>query len=408
MTAAAQDDISIYDRMVRPATEVAHLLATGKRRHELMAYFGAADYQMLCDLAQKATAAEQDPDRLVYIIPGILGSQLCLPRERPAPDNLLWLDPYDVHLGLLTQLALSRSPVRACGPVLHGYLPLKLTLEAAGYTVHGFDYDWRRDIAATATALALRLATESAREISLIAHSMGGLVARIALHAESGQRVQRLITLGTPHGGSFAPVLAVRGVYPVLRRLAQIDPFHSAEDIAREVFASFHSLYQMLPQNHSPDLIDARNWPRSGPQPNATLLARVPMLDLGGTDARISAIAGHGFDSVVSVANVDDGFYYRFDGNGDGTVPTDRATLEGCEAWYCNVTHNELLRSPVVHDAVLQLLADCAPRLPGAPPPSKLPVHAASDSELREHLRDKIDWSQLDRAQRSAYLDSLK
>ncbi len=56
------------------------------------------------------------------------------------------------------------------------------------------------------------------------------------------------------------------------------------------------------------------------------------------------------------------------DFSGDGTVPTARAMLAGCEAWYCQVPHNELMRSKVVHDAVLQLLADAAPQLSHAPP----------------------------------------
>ena len=41
--------------------------------------------------------------------------------------------------------------------------------------------------------------------ITLVAHSMGGLVARVYLQMLGGdRRVDRLITLGTPHGGSHA------------------------------------------------------------------------------------------------------------------------------------------------------------------------------------------------------------
>jgi hypothetical protein len=295
----------------------------------------------------------------------------------------------------------------ACGPVPHGYLPLKLRLAAAGYTVRCFDYDWRRDIAESGAVLARRLATEPARDLSVIGHSMGGLIARIALRSTTGPRIQRLITLGTPHGGSYAPVQAVRGVYPLVRRLAQIDNVHSAEALARDVFSSFHSLYQMLPLDGALDLIDSRNWPSTGPQPNATLLDRVTMLQLGGPDARISAIAGFGYETAVNVTRLQDDFYYRFDFTGDGTVPTTRATLDGCEAWYCQVPHNELTRSPVVHEAVLQLLADAAPQLAGAPPALLNNPRGASDSELRRQLCNKIDWSQLDALQRRQFLDSL-
>jgi pimeloyl-ACP methyl ester carboxylesterase len=291
--------------------------------------------------------------------------------------------------------------------VLHTFLPMKLALEAAGYTVRCFDYDWRRDIAETGAVLARQLASEPARELNVIGHSMGGLIARIAMLTDVGQRIARLITLGTPHGGSYAPVQAIRGVYPLVRRLAQIDPLHNAEALAREVFSSFHSMYQLLPLDGTLDLIDSRNWPSTGPQPNATLLDRVPMLRLGGPDARISAIAGFGFETAVNITRIDDDFFYRYDFSGDGTVPTARATLEGCEAWYCNVAHNELMRSPVVHAAVQDMLADAAPKLAGAPPAMHGNPVGASDSDLRRLFVDKIDWSHLDPLQRRQFLDSL-
>ncbi len=400
-------DVSPYDRLVWPEGVVEQLLATGERRRELVAYFGESEYERLRPLAIAAAAAAQDPQRCVYIVPGIMGSQLGLPRVRPLPDNLLWLDPNDISCGALTQLTMPGLPVLACGPVLHTFLPMKLSLEAAGYTVRCFDFDWRRDIAETGAVLAMRLQSETAREINVVGHSMGGLIARIAMQSAVGQRIQRLITLGAPHGGSYAPVQAIRGVYPLVRRLAQIDPMHSAEVLAREVFASFHSLYQLLPLDGTLDLIDSRNWPSTGPQPNATLLDRVPMLQLGKPDARISAIAGYGYETAVNVTRIDDDFFYRMDFAGDGTVPTSRATLEGCEAWYCNVAHNELMRSPIVHAAVRELLADAAPKLAGAPPAQRGNPSGASDSDLRRHFVDKIDWWQLDPVQRRQFLDSL-
>jgi pimeloyl-ACP methyl ester carboxylesterase len=393
--------------MARTEAVVAQFLATGQRGRELIAYFGEAEYHSLSALAHAAASSTQDPDRVVYIIPGIMGSQLCLPRDRPEPDNLLWLDPLDIYHGRMSLLTLTRSPIRACGPMLYGYLPLKFALETAGFTVRCFDYDWRRDIADSGAALALRLAAETARDISLVAHSMGGLVARAALRAAAGMKVQRVITLGTPHGGSFTPVQAVRGVYPLIRRLAQLDATHSAEELARDVFASFYSLYQLLPLRHALDLIDARTWPSTGPQPNATLLGRVPMLDLGGADPRIAAIAGSGFETAVNVANIDDEFLYRMDYSGDGTVPTARATIAGCEAWYCDVSHNELMRDANVHAAVVQLLNDSTPKLPGAPPQRIDAPRSVSDTQLRQQFTEKIDWLALNPAARRQYLDSL-
>jgi hypothetical protein len=227
------------------------------------------------------------------------------------------------------------------------------------------------------------------------------------MRTEAGQRVRQLVTLGVPHGGSFAPVQAVRGSYPLVRRLAQLDPRHDAETLAREVFASFHSLYQMLPRDGITDLMNQRNWPATGPQPNATLLDRVKYLQLGGLDARISAIAGYGFQTVDRVAQVEGEFYYRYSYAGDGTVPAARAVLPGAPAWYCNAAHNELSRSPVVHAALLAILAGRAPQLLDAVPPMRGSLSSVAESELRRQFNDKIDWNRLDTPQRRAFLDSL-
>ena len=51
------------------------------------------------------------------------------------------------------------------------------------------------------TVEALRAAT-GARRVAIVAHSMGGLVARAWMRAHGSARVARLVTLGTPHGGT--------------------------------------------------------------------------------------------------------------------------------------------------------------------------------------------------------------
>jgi len=400
-------EVSAYDRMVWPEGQLEGWLATGEHRRELTAWFGEAEYGYLQQLAVAAAAVAQDPQRCVYYVPGLMGSQLSLARPRPLPDNLLWLDPGDVQQGNLSLLAVPGQALAVAGPITYGYLPLKFALQAAGYTVRCFAYDWRLGIGEMGAALAAKLTGEPAREVSIVAHSMGGLVARVALRSESGRRVRHLVTLGTPHGGSFAPVQAVRGTYPLLRRLAQIDPGHDAEMLAREVFSSFHSLYQMLPRDHVPDLMNQRNWPLTGPQPNATLLDRVRFLELGGADRRIAAIAGHGYQTADHLTQVEGEFYYRFTYGGDGTVPLARAVLPGCPAWYCNVAHGELSRSAAVQAAVVALLAGDVPRLAATAPASPGDPVSASDTELRRTFNEKIDWARLDSQQRRAFLDSL-
>jgi hypothetical protein len=401
------DEVSPYDRLVWPEGRLEQWLASGARRRELVAYFGEEEYARLRVLATAAAAARQDPGRVVWYVPGIMGTQLSLPRALPLPDNLLWLDPTDIHHGRLKALKLPGEPLVASGPVLYTWLPLKLALNIAGFSVRCLSYDWRHDLAEHAAELARAIGDCDARDISIVGHSMGGLIGRAVLRTPAGRRVRRLVTLGTPHRGSFAPVQAVRGVYPLVRRLAQIDPFHSPEFLSREVFSSFPSLYQMLPRDMDPDLIDPGQWPSTGPQPNATLLVRAPLFDPGPPDRRIDAIAGHGFLTTVHATPVSGEFWYRYDYGGDGTVPQQRATVEGCRAWYCEVAHNELPRDERVQAAVVALLNDATPTLADhAPARHDAPV-STSDTQLRQQLNGKLDWMHMDMDQRRSFLDSL-
>jgi pimeloyl-ACP methyl ester carboxylesterase len=401
--------VSVYDRLVWPEGAIEALLASGARRRELVAFLGEEEYQALRPLAIAAARATRDPERLVVLVPGIMGSLLGSPRESPAPADVLWIDPQDFQGGGLIRLALPDNHVRSLGPVLYNYLPLKLGLEACGYTVRYHDYDWRRDIGELGLAFARRLAGENARQLTVIGHSMGGLVGRVALRSMADTRVTALITLGTPHEGSFAPLQALRGVYPLVRRIAQLDPSRTAETLAREVFSTFPSLYQMLPVNFGGlDLFDARNWPAEGPQPNATLLSRAQMLDLGGADPRITCIAGFGQETVTDAATGPGGFRYTVDRLGDGTVPTRRSIIAGCDAWYCEAGHSELPRTPAVHAALLALLGGNRPDLQMLPPSQDSIAPAVrTDPDLSRAFADKIDWAALDPASRHRFLHAL-
>ncbi len=164
----------------------------------------------------------------------------------------------------------------------------------------------------------------------------------------------------------------------------------------------------MLPRSNAAlDMLDSRNWPRTGPQPNATLLGRVTMLKLAGPDSRIVAIAGCGSHTVVNAALIHDEFFYRIELAGDGTVPTARAVLPGAAAWYCNVVHSELPRSPAVQAAVVQLLDGKAPLLASTPSHAPAPAFVVSDRELRGQFVTKINWALLTPAERRHFLDSL-
>lgn len=115
--------------------------------------------------------------------------------------------------------------VHGLGANRAGFLPMQAALRLAGH---------RRQLAVSyrsrgsVEALALRLKRELDAHVrggrmDLIAHSMGGLVARFYLQQLGGERrVDRLITLGTPHRGTHAANFLPS---PLARQLLPEGPF---------------------------------------------------------------------------------------------------------------------------------------------------------------------------------------
>jgi pimeloyl-ACP methyl ester carboxylesterase len=405
--------ISPYDRLSWSDREVEQLLATGLHRRELVSYFGESEYR---ELARLARAARRTPTRTdaprVIIVPGIMGSQLGLQRVSPLPHDILWLDPTDIAAGRLQRLKPAPGDgVVALGVVLYTYLRLKLHLQAAGFDAVFHDYDWRLGVDVLGEALAERLSRQRAKRLMLVAHSMGGLVSRAAL--AHGSRVERVVLLGTPNFGSFAPLQALRGTYAVVRKIARLNREQSAEWLAQEVFNAFPSLYHLLPApGHSSglDLFDSAQWPQSGPQPCAELLgqARTLASHLAPGDERFTVIAGVNQETVTAVERRRDDFVYTITRQGDGTVATASALLPGARSYFTDAAHSELARDARVARAVADVLrAGSTRRLSTRWTPAREVQARISDRQLRRTQRAKVNWSTLSPEARRDFLQSL-
>lgn len=406
--------ISIYDRLHRSDAELSELLASGAARRELTAVFGAAEYAVLAALARKAQRIQRHHAEPVYILPGIMGTQLGAVRAAPSPADLLWLDPQDIIGGGLDRLRLpGAAALHPLGAIPYSYLPLQLRLRAAGYTVVMLDYDWRANLRDVAQLLSARLSADPAPSVAIVAHSMGGLIARGAFRLPGFERVRRLITLGAPHAGSFGAVQAIRGTYPVVRRLAALDRHHDAEILATRVFSTFPSIHQLLPAHTlSPaaDLFEIGHWPRSGPQPDQELLreARAFVTTLPPSDARCIAISGTHQRTVVNLRLADDDFHYEIGDAGDGTVPIASAQLPGCDNYYVRCEHSELPRSVSVARALVELLRHGrTTRLSAQRGPPLGRQVTVSDHDLRSTWNEKVDWAKFGPAARRDYLNRL-
>jgi hypothetical protein len=407
--------ITPYDRFGWRDVEIEHMLVSGQHRQELIAYFGQSEYLDLARLARQAQrVGVNDQYPHVLIVPGILGSQLGLARRRPLPDDVLWLDPIDIQVGRLALLGLDAgAPIIPLGVVLYSHLKLRLHLRAAGFGVTVHDYDWRLAIEDSGATFAERLRGEGSRPLAIVAHSMGGLVSRAALALPGTRHVSRVVLLGTPNLGSFAPVQALRGTYAVVRKVARLDARTSAERLAEEVFNSFPSLYQMVPISARQDaasLLDPSAWPDSGPALRSPLFERARRFreGLGPADERFVAIAGVGEETVTAASRGKDGFVYAITRHGDGTVPADSAALEGSDTYFAHAAHSDLTRDAQVASAIVDLLRrGSTKRLPREWKSNSRAEARVSDRELRRTHADKVDWTSLTPVQRREFLQNL-
>ena len=410
---SARDHVTPYDRFAWSDAQIEEWLLEGAHAAELGAYFGAGEYRALRRLAQRAHRVPLAAGALrVLIVPGIMGSQLGLRRTPPLPNDIVWLDPLDIQQGRLAVLKVgAAAPIVPLGVVLFSHLRLKLALRARGFAAEFHDYDWRLGVAELGRALAERLAGEE--RIAVVAHSMGGLVARAALKHPATRHVERLILLGTPNCGSGAALQALRGTYAVVRKVARLAAQPSAEALVTEVFSSFPSLYDMLPTgawSGRADLLDAADWPRAGPQPRAELLAAAratPGL-LAPPDARFAAIVGVGHGTVTAVSRRRGDFLYTLTRHGDGSVPAASAALHGAPCAYAAVAHSDLTRNPLVAEAVVDFLRRGATaRLPPHYRSTSRAAAQVSDGQLRRTHADKVDWSALSPEARRTFLETL-
>ncbi len=388
---------------------VTRALASGQHAEVLQAFFSEPLYAQLVPLAQRALSITPDKHRVVYLLPGLLGSRLAAKTSRK--QELLWLDPHALIAGKLADLTIGRR--RSVGPVgvmLPGYLLLKLVLQSAGYQVRTWAYDWRRSVVDLGRQLADEWLHDPAQDIMVVAHSMGGLVTRAALQHASSAKVSRVIQMGTPNQGSWAMLQVLRGVYPTVRKLGAMDQLHDTEWLAERVFHSFYSFYEMLPQPAltQTNWLQAQHWPIQGIAVRNDRLkyARRVSRYLAAADQRCHCIVGTGQVTAAHAAVVDDELRYDYHADGDGTVAVPLAQWQGAQHWYVPGRHGLLPLHPQVSKAVVELLHTAATSALAAHHDINTTVaQQRTESALRNQLTGKVRWEQLSLALRRELLE---
>ncbi len=277
----------------------------------------------------------------------------------------------------------------------------------ATHEVIEFAYDWRRPVEDEARRLAdvvddaLTRRDGSQQPVRLLAHSMGGLVSRTMQleRPETWRRMMarpggRLLMLGTPNGGSWAPMQTLSGDDTFGNTLVA---FGGLFDDAgtREVMAAMpgflqlqagltdgalglgqSATWQKLADDDMRRLRERNSWHdghmqlsiyRWSAPPQAVLDQAVALrrrldaqaADLGSDAMNMLLVVGHDKFTPAGFQLTNDGLEYldAVDG-GDGRVPLGSALLPGVRTWRCDVSHGKLPDESDAFDAYVELLTD--------------------------------------------------
>ena len=103
------EHITPYDRMGLDEATLVAMLASPTTHAGLVEYFGEELHADLVALARASLAAPGAGGRRVYVLPGIMGSQLGYIRAGKRPNDIVWLDPVDINFGRLAAVSVLRD-----------------------------------------------------------------------------------------------------------------------------------------------------------------------------------------------------------------------------------------------------------------------------------------------------------
>ncbi|MGE3467735.1 MAG: esterase/lipase family protein, partial [Pyrinomonadaceae bacterium] len=252
--------------------------------------FVIATITILAALAAAGVAVGQTAGKApVIIIPGVTGTQLI----NPMTENTVWFSitrdkEDDLRLPMTSAVLAENGDTLRIGDIIRAvelpvlpdvevYDSVIKALQDRGYTeatwdkpqatdvFYVFPYDWRRDNVETAHLLMNKMAGAKAAlkkpglKFDILAHSMGGLVARYAamygmadLPVGTGRpnptwdgaaHIGKLMMFGTPNEGSFGALDVLLNGYPIIagRNLPLVD------DLRPEDVLTAPSNFQLLP-----------------------------------------------------------------------------------------------------------------------------------------------------------------
>lgn len=329
----------------------------------------------------------------VVYLPGIFGSRLGLPSFPFALGVDVWPPNVGLVTGLLLQLQLAADgvspgpktygmPLQVNGLVQFEYQQLAAYMRLRGWNVLEAPYDWRLSVQRSApVVLAAILQAFGSSQFVIVAHSMGGLVARavyaLLVLAGQGAQCRGIVTLGTPHFGSWEGVRGFFGLPQLYQSLAIFQGIQGLLqpggriDLLDVILASWPGWYELLPwRDDGPlaitdpataqALYTLGFYAGGNPYISAAWLAAAVQtqhyLDPAIPPNGMVTIRGQNYVTAYEVnpgvsRGTDAGYLYT--GAGDGQVPASYATVIGAVVVDRAAAHGQMPLDPPVWQAVV-------------------------------------------------------
>ena len=355
-----------------PSKEVADLFDESELR----------DLRRLAEHAQLVRSRSPVLGNVIFLH-GITGSDLAVV-EKGDSDGV-WVNIPRLILGRISDLKLGPDGKREANSSLEvqptglnkRYYAKAILLLRARWNVEPYAYDWRKDIDQASEGLATLIRQKFPNQpVHLVAHSLGGLVARnfIRQRPDIWEAMKdtelvaggRLVMLGTPNYGSYAIPPVLTGSDQLIEMLERLDIRHDMTELL-SITNTFLGSYMLLP---APDKL---------PAPLSSLYQRDTWGEIPGISqqhlnrtfqfykdlesaatidpSRMTYVAGCRQPTISSMSIVAPGeFEYGLTSLGDGRVPHALGLLPGVPTYYVDEVHGDLARNEQVLRAVDALL----------------------------------------------------
>ncbi|WP_052352934.1 alpha/beta fold hydrolase [Neobacillus dielmonensis] len=203
---------------------------------------------------QVKVPASSEAANTVVFIPGIMGTEIWTDPQNGNAAERRWMPVGDLGNILdvrdqTRELAVDGNgkPVNDMdirGPIDEYYGQMVREMRNAGYNVVEFGYDWRLSNSSNAKKLEELIDGLGVHKVSIVAHSMGGLIASkyLANKQSNADKVDKFITLGTPYYG------APKALY--IMETGEVSSWIKNKVIAKvikEMAPNMKSIYQLFP-----------------------------------------------------------------------------------------------------------------------------------------------------------------